>query len=262
MSVGHVSRLSRRYLWFGVRGLSILVLVLGFLLAWIFHLAQIQREAVAAIENDRGTVLYDWEWDNGRSVPGGQLRAPRWLVARIGVDFFGDVTVVKSRSPRLALFGRLTGLQALHVNSGRFIGPQPLNVMWSGFDHQLDHLSGLTKLSELELRGMPVRDAEIVYLKGLTNLSTLRLAGTRLSDNGLPLLKGLANLSTLDLSATLVSDRGLVYLLGLTKLSTLDLSYTRVSDAGLRTVKGMANLSTLHLSSTQVSDARLAYLEG
>ena len=102
MPVVFVSRPSWRYMWFCVRVLIILVLVLGFWLVWIVHLAQIQREAVAAIAKDGGTVLYDWEWDNGHSVPAGQPRAPRWLVAQIGFDFFGHATVVKSRSPSLA----------------------------------------------------------------------------------------------------------------------------------------------------------------
>ena len=74
MPVGSVSRPSWRYMWFCVRVLIILVLVLGFWLVWIMHLAQIQREAVAAIAKDGGTVLYDWEWDNGHSVPAGQPR--------------------------------------------------------------------------------------------------------------------------------------------------------------------------------------------
>jgi hypothetical protein len=147
MPVGSVSRRSWRYLWFVVRVLIILVLVLGIWLVWIVHLAQVQHEAVAAIEKDGGTVLYDWEWNNGHSVPGGQPRAPRWLVAQIGVDFFGHVTAVKSRSPSLAQVRRLTGLQTLHVIS------LPVS------DDELEHLKGLTNLSELDLRGTQVSDA-------------------------------------------------------------------------------------------------------
>jgi hypothetical protein len=56
MPVGPVSRPRWRYLWFGLRGLIILVLVLGCWLVWIIHLAQVQREAVAEIVNDGGTV--------------------------------------------------------------------------------------------------------------------------------------------------------------------------------------------------------------
>ena len=57
MPAGPVSRPWRRYVWFGVRGLIVLVLLLCFWLVWNFHLAGIQREAVLAIEKDGGTVL-------------------------------------------------------------------------------------------------------------------------------------------------------------------------------------------------------------
>ncbi len=129
-------------------------------------------DAVAAIENDGGTILYDWEWDNGHSVPAGRPRAPRWLVTRIGVDFFGHVTVAKSRSPSLAQVGRLTGLQTLHVNSLRVL------------DYELEVLKGLTNRSELDLRGTRVRDAGQMHLTGLTRLSSLDLTGTHVTDAG------------------------------------------------------------------------------
>ena len=57
-----VSRPSWRYMWFCVRVLIILVLVLGFWLVWIVHLAQIQREAVAAI---RRTEVPSYTTGNG-----------------------------------------------------------------------------------------------------------------------------------------------------------------------------------------------------
>jgi internalin A len=247
MPVRPVSRPSRRYLWFGLRVLIILVLVLGYWLVRIFHLTQIQREAVAAIENGGGTVLYDWEWDNGHFVPAGQPRAPRWLVAQFGVDLFGHVTVAKACS--LAQAGRLTGLQVLHV--------KPVGV----FDYELESLKGLTILSKLDLRGN-VRDAGLVHLKGLTNLSTLHLDHTPISDRELLHLEGLTNLSTLDLNSTQVGDAGLAHLEGLANLSTLHLKNTRVSDRGLTHLKGLTNLSTLSLDGTPVSGAGLAHLKG
>jgi Leucine-rich repeat (LRR) protein len=269
MSAGHVSRPWRRYLRFGVLGLLILVLVLGFWLAWDFHLAHVQREAIAGIEDHGGTVLYDWQWNDGHAVPAGQPWAPPWLVARIRVDCFGHVTFLKLRSslnPNLdssnAKIERLTGLQALHLNSGQPIGPQPLSLMVRIADAQLGHLKGLTRLSELELRGILFKDAELVHLKGLTKLSTLSLAGTPVGNNGLPLLEGLTNLSSLDLSCTQVSDAGLESLKELTKLSALDLTGTRITDAGLRTLKCQTNLSTLDLTGTRVTDAGLQSLKG
>ncbi len=53
MSSGPVSRPWQRFLRFSVRGLIVLVLVIGAGLGWIVRSAQVQREAVAAIERRR-----------------------------------------------------------------------------------------------------------------------------------------------------------------------------------------------------------------
>src|SRR6516165_8790615 len=79
----------RRFLRFGVRGLIVLVLVIGAGLGWIVRQAHIQRDAVAAIKHAGGSVKYDWEY-----VSKGNPWAPRWLVDWLGVDFFGHVTEV------------------------------------------------------------------------------------------------------------------------------------------------------------------------
>ncbi len=84
----------RRYLRFSVRGLIVLVLVIGGWLGWIVRSARIQREAVAAIKDARGQVWYDWEWSSGEPIPDGKPWAPKFLVDLIGVDYFGHVTVV------------------------------------------------------------------------------------------------------------------------------------------------------------------------
>ena len=95
MPTGSVPRAWRRYLRFSVRGLIVLVLVIGVGLAWLVRNAQIQRDAVAQIENARGQVAYHWDSTNGQQIVRGQPWAPRWLVDLIGVDFFGHVTSVR-----------------------------------------------------------------------------------------------------------------------------------------------------------------------
>ena len=93
-----VSRSWRRYLRFSVRGLIVLVLVIGAGMGWIVRSARIQREAVAAIVNDRGGVLYDWEWSNGEFIPGGKLRrrGGSWIL----LESTTSVTLPKSGSPK------------------------------------------------------------------------------------------------------------------------------------------------------------------
>jgi hypothetical protein len=59
-----VSRPRRRFLRLSVRGMMVLVLVIGIGSGWLargIRSAQIQRDAVVAIQKAGGFVLYDWE---------------------------------------------------------------------------------------------------------------------------------------------------------------------------------------------------------
>jgi hypothetical protein len=110
-----------------VRGLIVLLLVIGAGLGWIVHQAHVQRDGVAAIRRAGGSVMYDWEWSDGKSIPGGKPQAPRWLVDRVGVAYFGQVTWVQfvstiATDATLADAGRLTRLDRLDVISPK--GPQ------------------------------------------------------------------------------------------------------------------------------------------
>jgi hypothetical protein len=178
-----VSRPWRRFLRFSVRGLILIVIVLGAGLGWIVRQAHIQRDAVAAIRKAGGTVSYDWEWKDGKSIRGGKPWAPRWLVDLIGTDYFGHVTIVDfpgastATDATLAHVGPLTRLQWLTVNHA------------SVSDAGLVHLKGLTNLSVLGLDGTQVTDVGLVHLKGLTRLSDLGLNGSQVTDAGMNELK-------------------------------------------------------------------------
>ena len=201
-----VSRSWRRFLRFSMRGMIVVVLVIGGWLGWVVRSAQIQREAVAAIENAGGAVSYDWGRISG-SIPAGGPWAPEWLVNLIGVDYFGHVT------------------EAL------------INQNSTVTDGVIAKVGCLTQLHDLFLHSTCVSDAGLSHLKGLTNLEWLDLGKTQITDAGLVHLRGLANLTELRLGGTQVTDAGLRHLKGLTKLSQLDLSETQVTDAGLRELK-------------------------
>ena len=117
-----VSRPWQRFLRFSVRGLILIVIVLGAGLGWIVRQAHIQRDAVAAIKKAGGTVSYDWKWKDGNSIRGGKPWARRWLVDLIGTDYFGHVAAVDfleastATDATLAHVGPLTRLQWLTVN--------------------------------------------------------------------------------------------------------------------------------------------------
>ena len=82
MSAEPVSRPWRRFLRFSVRGLIIIVLVIGGWLGWIVRSARIQRDAVAAIAKTEGVVSY--HLNTATSVSWW----PTWLVDRLGIDYF------------------------------------------------------------------------------------------------------------------------------------------------------------------------------
>jgi hypothetical protein len=193
----------RSFLRFSVRGLIAFVIVIGAVLGWVVHQAHVQRDAVASIRRTGGEVFYDWEWKNGHRIPGAEPWPPRWLVDRIGVDYFGQVTTVQLLSSAsetdasLADVGRLTRLQKLDVLSA------------SGSDAGLAHLKALSRLSRLNIANTQVTDAGLANLKGLTSLRVLDLSGTHVTDAGLAHLKVLSKLSRLDLSRTLITDAGM-----------------------------------------------------
>jgi hypothetical protein len=200
-----------------VRGLIGVVLVIGTGLGWIVREAQVQRDAVAAITSAGGWVKYDREWGNGNYVQVWKLWAPRWLVDRIGFDYFGHVRVV----------GLVSTAKAP--------------------DAALASVGGLHRLEQLIASDTSVSDVGLAHLKGLTKLIVLDLDGTQVTDAGLVDLMGLAKLSILDLRDTRVSDAGLEHLKRLTELSELHLAGTQVTDAGMRELKhALPSLSIRH----------------
>lgn len=219
----------RRRLRLDLRGLIVVVLVIGCALGWIVHQARVQREAVAAIEKSGGSVLYDWDTGDKNSIPAAKPRTPRWLVDLIGIDYVGLVTKVRlpeGADPAIVVhIARLPRLQALFI------------VGSSVDDGGLAHLKGATELAALELPGASITDAGLANLERLNKLVWLDLSGTPITDAGLEHLKRLSNLSGQVLSGTEVTDAGLAHLSGLTKLSALLLHGTRVSADGIKELK-------------------------
>ena len=162
------------YVRFSLRAQIVLVLLIGAGLGWLVRSAHVQRDAVAAIRNAGGVVLYDWEWNNGKSIPGGKPWAPKWLVGLIGVDYFAHVTSV-------------------------WLEPAPT-------DGAIVEVGHLTQLERLQLVVGFVSDGELAHLKGLTKLSNLCL--TNVSDAGLAHLNGLTKLRYIDLTGIQVTQRG------------------------------------------------------
>jgi internalin A len=244
-----VRRACRGFMRVGLRGLIVVVLVIGVWLGWLVRSARIQREAVVAIRQAGGTAKYDWEWSNGNETPEGKPRAPGWLVDLVGGDYFGHVVDVD-------LYDNDVTTDATVEQIGRFTRLWRLMLIKSSVnDASLVHLKRLTDLHSLELCGTRITDAGLSNLTGLRNLTQLILPLNQVSDAGLAHLKGLTDLTELNLWRTQVSDAGMVHLRGLTNLVSLELGHTRVNDAGLVDLKGLTKLSYLGLGGTRVTAA-------
>jgi internalin A len=200
--IKRVSRPRRRFLRFSVRGLIVLVLLIGVWLGWLVRSARIQREAVEAIEHAGGWVEYDDEWHTSKSVPGGKRVKRTSLVELIGIDYFSRVTSVVFVPPATAAnrdfaqVGRLNWLKHLIVHLPSF------------GDAELKHIEGLANLTELGLGCTQVTDDGLVHLERLTQLAELELTATQVSDAGLAHLKGLKGLNLLLLDGSDVSNAG------------------------------------------------------
>ncbi len=134
-----------------------------------------------------------------------------------------------------------------NLTSADIAGIYKLNLSFAPLKNDdIKSLSGLTNLTELDLRHTPI--ADITPLAKLTNLTELDLSYTPISDIT-PLAK-LTNLTELDLSYTPISD--ITPLANLTNLTGLHLDSTKVSD--ITPLENMTNLTELGLNHTPISD--------
>jgi hypothetical protein len=285
----------RRRVWrcllrFRTRWWILAVLVCAVGLSWPARRAHFQRDLVATIGIAGGSVKYDWEWRDGKSLPGAKPPAPERVVEFIGVDFFGQVKAVEL-FPRGRYVRDATATDRKKFDSAlKSVAQLPrvehLNLVASRVsDADLTNLNGLTDLTHLDLNWTEVTDAGLARLNAVPNLKRLFLhrapitdAGlaqlrkfpklerlylgfTRITDDGLTELERLELLSHLDLTGTAVTDRGLSHIARLKSLSSLKLSRTKVTDSGLRQLKTLEHLAQLELCETQISGAATHELE-
>jgi internalin A len=264
----------RRLLRLSVRALMVIVLILAVVLGWFVRRAMIQREAVLAIKKSGGQVYYDWQRRAGGGLnPSAEPIWPRWLIERVGIDYFGHVVMVglgKSATDlEMAHVGRLPRLVTLNApnvkeitdaGAAHLAGLADLeSVSLSGSKvtgGALANFRGKTTLKFLFIDHLPITDADLVHLEGLTNLEILDLTATKVGDAGLAHLEGLVNIKTLRLGSTQIEGPGLAHLKRMSKLSRLRFEKTRVRD--LSTLPRLPGLLWLWLDDTPLDDAGLA----
>src|SRR5579883_1436649 len=141
-----------------LRALMMLVLLFGGWLGWVVHHARVQRDAVRAVARAGGGVLYDWQIESGkvRVIKGSNKISnevpwwPKWLVKRLGVEYFGSVHQVSFWSDAIA---------------------RPSDEI----DQALAQVGHLSRLEHLALVRSQVSDAGLVHLESLSSLKALTL---------------------------------------------------------------------------------------
>ena len=280
-----VSRPWRRFLRFSVRGMIVVVLVIGVALWWSIHQARKQRSAVQAILARGGIVEYDYKYDSvrNRRLPNGESRCPIWLRnAGIDDDFFHDVAVVGLDTDKSGNRVRPTDADLVHLEGLRHV---KLLYLGGGSitDAGLEHLGNLTDLRMLILWGNPISGAGLKHLRGLKKLRHLDMKNAAVTDDGLTSLKHLTaleridlpnmpqltgsflehvadlpNLKSLVLRGSGITDSALIHLKRATNLQDLMLDRTKVTDAGLHYLRDLTDLRSLDLSQTAVTDKGIA----
>jgi hypothetical protein len=197
-------RLQHRWFQFSIRSLLLLTLAVACVCAFWVRPALDQRAALASLRGHCTDVTYDVPSDprTGRPIP---ALVPMWLVDRLGIDFFANVT----------------GLE-----------------VYNATDDILGRLKAFPRLTTLVLHGTDMTtDEGLTHVGQLGQLQVLGLSHTKTNDGRLSRLRGLKKLELLELSDTQVTDSGLAALAGLTELREIHLRYTAVTDGGVATLR-------------------------
>jgi len=238
--------------------LGVILLALGWFVR-LSRLAMDQHAAVETIRKSGGHLYYDWEWSDGRPVPG--ARAP-WLSELMNrspsaPDYSANIVCVS--------FAATQGAHVEMAVVGQLIALEELNLSGTNLtDERTVHFQSLTRLRRLDLSSTKVTGASLANLKNLADLQALDLTSTAVADSDLTYLKELRQLRDLKLSQTDITDAGLWRLRDLSDLERLDLSDCgkNITDAGLISLGGLLQLESLNLDDTDVTDAGLPSLSG
>jgi Leucine Rich repeat len=270
----------RRRLRLSVRGLMVLVLILGGGLGWFIYRARVQQEAVAAIQRVGGGIAYSWQWSSGAPVfPPPKPPWPIWVRRILGPDFLDTVAYVRLQGNQcddeaLRAACRLPWLEELIVvdTSVTDSGAENLRQLKNlrSLDLRLNritaralrHIGGMTEMRELKLAmkrsPVPLRDEDVAFLKRLTRLESLMLPSADLTDAWLVYIEDLKNLKRLQLYDMAITADGLHHLRALSNLTTLSLHGTRLTS--IEPLRPHTKITYLCLAYTPVDDSVLAVL--
>jgi len=277
-----MSEHKRRWLQFSTRAFLLVVTLLAVWLATSVRQAKNQRSAVATIESLGGRVRYGFEptWEERyrrdeerrealaagktpRTYVDGPM-APKWLVDRLGVDFFArvkmvDLTNTLCTDNDLAALKLIPNLKQLDMRHVPYVT-----------SNGIAHLAKI-KLETLSIEGNQysndsgetgLDDSALVHVGKLRTLKNLSIEQNRFTDDGLSHLSNLSRLESLSLAGTDITVDGLDHLAELRRLHTLRLPNYPIDDDVLRRLSRLVELKHLGPLDETVTADGLAYLRG
>jgi internalin A len=129
-------------------------------------------------------------------------------------------------------------------------------------DRELDILTKLPQLADLNLRNTEISDVGAAHLSSIVSLQKLDLGYTLLADSALSKLTLLVNLRSLGLASTQVEGPGLAAIEGLTNLRELNVENSPLKNEGLDQIGKMTGLEALSIQYTQITDKGMPALAG
>lgn len=185
---------------FTLRLLLIAVTLLCIGLAIWTHRAREQRRIVQQINKTWGTVTYDYEQIPTPKMPTARSPVPKWLLDRLGIDFFHSVVRAHVRgNVDLAEVSRLNSIRDLTIWKHDLTDDQFAHVA------RLGNLQSLTVQSDMHA-SLPgdypdttqISDPSLAVVAALPSLERVYLDGTHFTPQGLARLaesRSLTNVS-------------------------------------------------------------------
>lgn len=262
MTTQATSRRRRRLPRMRVATLLVLVAAVGGPAGWYIHGARSQRLAVQALRDADAVVTYDWEWEPGRALFGGngkQLSGwRRFLADRFGPDAVATVAAVSlqrvagedgsgAADEHIALVGRFRSLRELGLGT--------FTITEAG----AATIAGLKQLEYIEIHDLLRKSAPGPILSRLGEDSPLkRLLLTRavLVGEDFAAISRLSRLQTLLITenAAIIGDADLARLTGLGQLKSLMLSHTEITSEGLKSIGHMKLIEHIALDESSIDD--------
>ncbi len=284
MTTSTVTRPRRRFWRLSVRGLMVLVLVVGGVLGWQARRASVQRRAVAQLVAEGIGTSFDYEYDSeGTYLVNSRPRAPGWLRRAVGDEWFRELASVdvypgtlkagKLSESAIRAAGSLDRLDKLRVYNvpltddefSRMLSlSRPRQILFQETEvtpAALRRIASLGSVNDLTVRfKRPVCGSSCLpALAEMTRLKRLWLTNLEsFPSEEMAALRPLHRLEALLLKNSPGAESCLEHVRGLTALKSLVLQQTKVTDEGLKRLAPLQALEELMVDGSAITDGGLS----